>query len=277
VNAPLPTIVITSKSQTGLGGWRELWAARDLCGFLVWRDWKARYVQSVLGFGWAIVPPLFTVGIFTLVFGRLAGVPSNGSPYAVFSMIGVVLFTFFQNAAGDAASSLAANLGMASKVYFPRLVLPLAAVASKLIDLFITMVMLGITLLFARATPTLSAFIAMPAAVLIVMFTALGLGLWLAALSIQYRDVRFAQTYFLQVLMYVSPVIYSSAEVPAPWRWAYQLNPLAGAIEAARACLLGTADVPWRGLGVGALVAFALCASGVWCFRRAVRVLADVA
>jgi lipopolysaccharide transport system permease protein len=192
-------------------------------------------------------------------------------------MIGVVLFTFFQNASGDAANSLAANLGMATKVYFPRLILPLAAVASKLIDLLVMLAMLGVTLLLAGATPTFSALVAVPVALLIIMVTALGTGLWLSALSIQYRDVRFAQTYFLQLLMYVSPVIYSAADVPAPWRWAYQLNPLAGAIEAARASLLSAADVPWRGLGVGALVALALCASGVWYFRRSVRVLADVA
>jgi lipopolysaccharide transport system permease protein len=280
----LPVTVITSRGLSSFAEWRELWAARDLARFIVQRDLKTRYVQSVLGLGWAIVQPLFTTGVMTLIFGRLAGISSDGVPYPVWSLTAVVAWTFFQNATSDVGNCLAANIGVITKVYFPRLVLPLAAVACRVFDLlimlsllFITLVILHGQLLAAGCHIQADALWAVPAALAITGLAALALGLWLAGLSVQYRDVRVAQGLLLQLLMYASPVIYSANRIPAAWRGIYFLNPLAGAIETLRNCLFGTAPVPVAHLAMGAAVSLLGLISGLWCFRRAENIMVDVA
>jgi lipopolysaccharide transport system permease protein len=258
--------------------WRELWAARDLWRFLVLRDLKTRYAQSVLGVGWAVVQPLFTTGVFSVIFGQLAAVPSDGVPYPLFSFTAMVAWTFFQTLVSDVSNCLTNNMGVITKVYFPRLVLPLAAVTAKLMDLVIMLVMLALMFAVMGRAPALVSLVVVPAALFVTLLAATGVGLWLAALSVQYRDVRHAQGFALQLLMYASPVIYSASLVPAKWRTLYDLNPLTGVIQSMRASLLPpTGSVPWSSLGLDAIVAVILFATGIRAFHRAVRIFADVA
>jgi lipopolysaccharide transport system permease protein len=290
-----PDILITPRRLTSLAEWRELWAARDLLGFLIRRDLKTRYSQSVLGFGWAIVQPLFTMVVLTFFFGNLAQLSSDGVPYAVWSLTAIVPYTFFQAAVNEAGNCLAANIGVITKVYFPRLILPLAAVGGKLCDLVIMLGLLAVMLLATHQHPVLAAWWSVPIALAVALIAALAGGLWLAALAVQYRDVRVAQGLLLQLLMYGSPIIYSSSKIPAtkvlhlaafgwnigdvtvPLRALYFCNPLAGVIEAMRNSLLGLGPTPWAHLALGAVVSLLGLVSGVWCFRRAEHVVADVA
>jgi len=293
-NPPLPVIVITPRGMTSLGEWRELWAARDLWWFLVRRDLKTRYAQSVLGLGWAVVQPLFTTLILTLIFGKLMKAPSDGVPYAVWSLAAVVLWTFFQTAVNEAGNCLAANMGVITKVYFPRLILPLAAVAGKIFDLIIMVGLLGIALVVSHAELVeanchlqLAAWWEIPAALAVMIIASLAAGLWLAGLSVQYRDVRVAQGLIFTVGMYVTPVIYPSSKVylqntvPAPWRELYFANPMAGAIEALRGALFSHNTTSLRHvaihLAMGGFIAIVGLVGGLWCFRRAENLVADVA
>lgn len=286
----LPTIVITPRGMTNFAEWRELWKARDLWWFIVRRDLKTRYSQSVLGLGWAVVQPIFTTGVLTLIFGKLAGIYSDGVPYPVWSLAGVVAWTFFQSAVSEAGNCLAANLNVITKVYFPRLVLPLAAVAGKIFDLIIMLALLAIVLIAAHGQLLMSgchlqlaALWAVPAALLVTIISALAGGLWLAGLSVQYRDVRVAQPLLLQLLMYASPIIYSSTKIytqhtiPPQWAALYFLNPLAGVIETMRAVLFGTIPLSYTHLAMGAVVAVLGLLGGIWCFHRAENLVADVA
>jgi lipopolysaccharide transport system permease protein len=281
---------ITPCGMTGIGEWRELWAARDLWWFMVCRDLKTRYAQSVLGLGWAVVQPLFTTFILTLIFGKLMKVASDGVPYAVWSLAAVVLWTFFQTSVNETANCLAGNMGVITKVYFPRLILPLASVAGKIFDLLIMLTLLAVALLVSHGDLVkadchvqLAALWAVPAALAVVIVAALAVGLWLAGLSVQYRDVRVAQGLLLTVIMYATPIfypsgrIYDQTSVPAPWRELYFANPLAGAIEALRGALFSHNSISGTHLCMGAVVAVTGLLGGLWCFRRAENLVADVA
>jgi lipopolysaccharide transport system permease protein len=279
-----PVTIITQRGLTSLAEWRELWAARDLGRFIVQRDLKTRYAQSVLGLGWAVVQPLFTTFVLTLVFGRLAGLKSDGVPYSVWSLTAVVVWTFFQSGASEVGNCLAANQGVVTKVYFPRLILPLAAIVCRAFDLLIMLTLLAIALLvvhgqmlMAGAHIQSSALWAIPAALAVTAMAALALGLWLAGLSVQYRDVRVAQGLLLQLLMYASPVIYSSNRIPEEWRSFYFLNPMAGVIETMRNALFGIAPVSVTHLAMGAVVSVVGLVGGLWCFRNAENIMTDVA
>lgn len=289
-----PLTIITPRGPTSLAEWRELWSARDLARFIILRDLKTRYAQSVLGLGWALVQPLFTTGVLTMIFGNLMSAPSDDIPYSFFALAAVVAWTFFQNSAGDVGNCLAANIGVLSKVYFPRLVLPLAAIAGRMFDLLIMLALLAVMLVLSHGMllrhgchVQVSALWVVPLALGVAALAALALGLWLAGLSVQYRDVRVAQGLLFQLLMYASPVIYSSTQlysstripgwIPPGVRELYFLNPLAGAIDALRACLFGKAPVSYAHLALGAAVTLVALAGGLWCFRRAENVMVDVA
>jgi lipopolysaccharide transport system permease protein len=262
-------------------GWRvvnlsELTAYRDLLAFLVVRDVKVLYKQTVLGFGWAILRPFFSMVVFTVVFGRLAKVPSDGLPYPLFSFAALVPWTYFQTAVTNSTGSLVASAQMISKVYFPRIMIPLAPVLAGLVDFTISLAFLGLMMSFYGLAPSPSV-VALPLLVVIMVATAAGVGLWLSVLAIQYRDVKFAMQFAVQILMYAAPVVWPASLVPQHLRVVYGLYPMAGVIEGMRAALLGHNPFPWDLVGIGAMVAASILVSGVVYFRYSERVLADVA
>ena len=267
--------IIEAPSGWQLIDWRELWRYRDLFYFLVWRDIKTRYAQSILGVGWAVIQPLFTMIVFTIVFGNLAQISSDGVPYAIFSYTALVPWTYFSSALSAATSSLINASGMISKVYFPRLVIPLAPVLGKLVDFAIAMLILFALMLWFGFFPTIWT-LTLPLLILLMMLTAAGLGMWLTALAVQYRDINYAMGFVIQLLMYAAPVVYPARNVPAQYRLLYGLNPMVGVIEGFRSALLGTNPMPWDFLLVGTLTALVIAISGALYFRRMERVFADV-
>lgn len=256
--------------------WQEIWQYRDLFLFLVWRDIKTRYAQSILGVGWAIIQPVFSMIVFTIVFGNLAKVNSEGVPYSIFSYTALVPWTFFSTSLTSASSSLIGSKNLITKVYFPRLVIPISPILGKTIDFGISfLILLGMMLWFG-VKPTIWALM-VPVFIILMMLTAAGVGMWLTALSIQYRDVRYGADFFVQLLMYASPVIYATSIIPEKYQILYALNPMVGVIEGFRAALLGTRAMPWDLLGVGALMAVAFFLSGALYFRSMEQYFADVA
>ena len=267
--------VIDESTGFRLIDWGELRQYRDLFYFLIWRDIKTRYAQSVLGVGWAVIQPVFSMVVFSIVFGGLAKISSDGVPYPIFSYAALVPWTYFSNALTTATSSLITSSNMLSKVYFPRLVIPLAPVIGKLVDFAIALVILFLMMLFYKITPTIWT-LTLPLLVLLMMLSAAGLGLWLTTLAVQYRDVSYAMGFIIQILMYASPVVYPASSVPQQFRLLYSLNPMAGVIEGFRSALLGTNPMPWDMLAVGTLSAIVIALSGLWYFRRMERYFADV-
>jgi lipopolysaccharide transport system permease protein len=263
-------------------GWRpvdlaELARHGDMLWFMIRRDIRGRYAQSALGVGWAVIQPLATALIFTVVFGRVAGIKFGNSAYPLAVFCGLVPWTYFANALNSAATSLTLNARMLSKIYFPRLVLPLTAVLGKLLDLAIALVVLAGFLAWYRVMPGPWALVLAPALLALLVLAVLGLGLWLSALAVQYRDVAYGLTFAIQLLMYLSPVVYPAEKVPAAYRLLYGLNPMAGIIEGFRAALIGSGPIPWDLIVPGAAVTLALVVSGLFYFRRAERLFADVA
>lgn len=255
---------------------RELWQYRDLLYFLVWRDIKSRYAQSVLGVGWAIIQPVFNMLVFTIIFGNLASVSSDGVPYAIFNFAALVPWTYFANALSGAATSLVTSSSMISKVYFPRLLIPLAPALGKLVDFAIAMAILLLLVVWFQVTPNLNV-LALPLLVLIMILAASGAGMWLTALSIQYRDISYALSFIIQMLMFASPVVYPASSVPAQFRLLYGINPMVGVIEGFRSAFLSTNPMPWDLILVAGLSASFLSISGAFYFRRMERIFADVA
>jgi lipopolysaccharide transport system permease protein len=256
--------------------WKELWHYRDLFFFLVWRDVKTRYSQSVLGIGWAIIQPVFSMIVFTVIFGRLANVNSEGVPYAIFSYTALVPWTFFSSSLSSASDSLINSKNLITKVYFPRLVIPISPVLGKMVDFGISFLILIGLMFWFKIPPTMGALM-IPAFILLMMLTSAGVGMWLTALSIQYRDIRYGSNFFIQLLMYASPVIYATSTIPEKYQILYALNPMVGVIEGFRAALLGSRPMPWDLLGVGTLMAIAFFLSGALYFRSMEKYFADVA
>jgi lipopolysaccharide transport system permease protein len=262
-------------------GWRavnlkELAHYRDLLWFLTIRGIKAKYAQSVLGVGWAVIQPLFSTLVFTVIFGRVARIDSNGVPYFLFSLVGLVPWTFFANTLTDSSNSLIANAAMINKVYFPRLVLPLSSIFSKGVDFIIGFVMLIIFLIVYRITPSWEVMM-LPWLILVLLFTSLGLGMILSAMAVQYRDVKHAMSFAVQLLMYAAPVVYPTTNVPEQYRWMYALNPMVGVIEGFRSIFLKTIDFPYEWVIMGTIISIILFVFGVFYFKRMERVFADVA
>jgi lipopolysaccharide transport system permease protein len=270
------TIVIEPRSGWRLVDWKELAEYRDLFFFLVWRNIKVRYAQSAIGIGWAVIQPLFYMAVFTVVFGRLARIESDGAPYSAFAFVALVPWTYFANAVSEGAASLVGNANMISKIYFPRLILPLSLVAARLVDFAIALVLLAVLLGWYRIVPG-PAVLIVPLLVILMVVTAAGLGLWLTALAVQYRDVNYATTFAMQLFMYATPVVYPASLVPAPFRQLYAINPMVGVIEGFRAALLGTRNVPWDLIGIGTVMAALIAISGLFYFRRKEQIFADVA
>lgn len=264
--------IIESKTGWQLIDWKELKEYRDMFFFLVWRDIKARYAQSVLGVGWAVIQPVFSMIVFTIVFGNLAKIDSDGSPYAIFSFVALVPWTFFANSL--TASSQSLNL-MITKIYFPRLILPISSILSKAVDFAISLVVLFGLLVWYQIIPTLWIII-LPYLIILLMITAIGVGLWLSALSVQYRDIRYGLNFGVQLLMYAAPVVYPASLIPEQYRLYYALNPMVGVIEGFRSAILATNPMPWDLIITGTVSAIVIALSGAMYFKRREIFFADV-
>lgn len=269
------TVFIKPSSGWKLVDFKELWRYKDLLYFLTIRGIKAKYAQSVLGVSWAIIQPLFTTLVFTIVFGRLAKVSSDGIPYMVFSYLALWPWNYFAGTLTESSNSLITNANMITKVYFPRMVLPLASIFSKLVDFVIAFVVVIVLLLYFKITPGIGVFF-IPFLIIQLLFTSLGTGMILSAMAVQYRDVKHAMTFMVQLLMYAAPVVYSTTAVPMNFRFFYCLNPMVGVIEGFRAAFLDR-DMPWNLIWPGTIVSLLLFVFGVFYFKKMERIFADVA
>jgi lipopolysaccharide transport system permease protein len=253
----------------------ELWEYRELLYFLTWRDIKVRYKQTVLGAAWAILQPIFTMVIFSIFFGQLAKVPSDQVPYPIFSFAALVPWTFFANGLTQSATSLVGSANLLQKVYFPRMIIPIAAVLSGGVDFVLAFLVLLGMMAFYGIWPGL-AVIWLPLLLLLALITSLGVGLWLTALNVQFRDVKYAIPFLVQAWLFASPIAYSSSMLSQPWRTIYGLNPMAGVIEGFRWSLLGTNTQPGPIILVSSLAAILSLISGAYIFRRMEKTFADV-
>lgn len=278
IDRPAPTAISVRVEPTG--GWprlnlRDLWRYRELFYFLTWRDIKVRYKQTVLGAAWALVQPLAAMAIFTIFFGRLAGIPSEDVPYSVFAFAGLVLWLFFATGITQAANSLVAGASLVTKVYFPRLLMPASSVLAGAVDLVLASTLLvGLALILGVTPPP--AVVAAPLFVLIAFTSAAGVGLWLSALNVQFRDVRHVVPFLTQFWLFATPVAYPSSLLDEPWRTLYGLNPMAGAVDGFRWAVLGTPAPPVGMILLSTLVAVVLLVSGAFYFRRMEKTFADV-
>lgn len=261
------------------GGWQlvdfgELKRYRDLAYFLAWRDITVMYAQTIMGFAWAIIQPLVQIAIFSLIFGKVAKIPSDGIPYVLFAAVALIPWTYMSTAMTMSSQSLVTNQNMLGKIYFPRLFFPMTPVFSKLVNFLISLILLVAIMVYHRVTPTWN-LVYFPFFMLMMMMIPAGAGMWLSSLAIRYRDVKFAMQYVIQMLMYTAPIVYSASTIPEQYRIIYSLNPIVGVIEGFRATLLGT-EMPWVYIMPGMVTGTILFVSGVLYFKHMERVFADV-
>ena len=268
------TRILPSKGWTSLR-LHELWEYRELLYFLVWRDIKVRYKQTVLGAAWAIIQPFFTMVVFSIFFGGLAKTPSDGIPYPIFSYAALVPWTFFANGLLNSSSSLVTNANLISKVYFPRLVIPVSAVLSGVVDFALAFVVLLGMMVFYGIAPTVNV-IWLPFLLLLALVTSLGVGLWLSAMNVNFRDVRYTVPFLTQFWLLATPIAYSSSLLEEPWRTLYGLNPMVGVVEGFRWALLGVETAPGPVIIVSSIVSLILLITGAFYFRRLEKSFADV-
>jgi lipopolysaccharide transport system permease protein len=271
----IPSLTIRPASGWSPLGLRELWEYRELLYFLTWRDIKVRYKQTALGVAWAVIQPLFMMLVFSLFFGRLAKVPSDNIPYPVFAFCALLPWQLFAHALAESSNSLVANERLITKVYFPRLVVPLSAVLAGLMDFAISFLVLIAMMFFYGITPQLS-ILTLPLFILLAILTALGVGLWLSALNVQYRDVRYTLTFLTQFWLFATPVAYPSSLIPEKWRALYGLNPMAGVVEGFRWALLGRTEPPSLMLIVSSAVTLLVLFGGLYYFKRMEESFADI-
>lgn len=268
--------ITTIKPDDGwqLVDFEELVRYRDLAYFLVWRDITVQYAQTILGFAWAILQPLIQIVIFSVIFGKIARVSSDGFPYLLFSTTAVIPWTYMSAVMGQSSQSLVSNQRMLGKVYVPRLLYPLTPVFSKLLNFFISIFILVAIMAYYKVTPTWN-FLYLPMFIIMMMAFPAAVGLWLSSLAIRYRDVRFAMQYVVSMLMYSAPVVYSASSIPDKYRFFYSLNPLVGVIEGFRATVLGT-QIPWLFVFPGIFTTIILLIGGALYFKRMERIVVDV-
>ncbi len=254
---------------------KELWEYRELLYFLTWRDIKVRYKQTVLGAAWAIIQPFFTMIIFSLFFGKLAKIPSDGIPYPIFSYSALVPWTFFANGMNKASNSLVANANLIKKVYFPRLAIPISNVLSGVVDFVLAFIVLLIMMLYFGIVPTQN-IIWLPFFLFLAFVTSLGVSLWLSAMNVQFRDIRYILPFITQAWLFATPIAYPSSLLPEPWKTVYGINPMSGVIEGFRWALLGTDTAPGPIILVSSIVGIVLLVSGFYYFKRMEKTFADV-
>jgi lipopolysaccharide transport system permease protein len=253
----------------------ELWAYRELLYFLVWRDIKVRYKQTALGAAWAIIQPFFTMIVFSLFFGKLAKMPSDGVPYPIFAYAALVPWTFFASGLSQSSNSLVGSSNLIKKVYFPRLAMPIATVLSDVVDFFLAFVVLLAMMVYFGTTPTVNAFF-LPLFLLLALATSLGVGLWLSALNVRFRDVRYVVPFLTQFWMFATPIAYPSSLLSEPWRTLYGLNPMVGVVEGFRWALLGSGSAPGAMVAVSSFAALVILIGGAFYFRRMEKTFADL-
>ena len=266
--------IIQPKSDWKIVNIKELVEYRDLFYFLVWRDIKVLYAQTILGFSWAIINPLIQIVLFSIIFGKVAQLSTEGIPYILFSSVAIIPWTYMSSSMTQSSQSLISGAGMLGKVYFPRLIFPLTPIFSRLIDFGISMALMICIMVYFQVKPTWN-FVFLPLFLILMMAIPCGIGLWLSSLAIRFRDVKQAMTFFIQMLMYSAPIVYSASSIPDKYRILYALNPIVGVIEGFRACFLGT-TIPWLFIVPGMFTAMLLVVSGALYFKRMERIVVDV-
>jgi lipopolysaccharide transport system permease protein len=275
VNNSSPHSIIIEAGRVEKNYWKDLWRYRELFYFIAWRDILVRYKQTVIGIGWSMLRPVLTMVVFTLVFGKLAKLPSEGAPYPVMVYAAMLPWQFFSNSLSEASNSLIENANMLTKVYFPRLVVPASSVIVGLVDFFISFLILALLMAWYGFGGTWR-MIFLPLFLVLAFAASFGFSLWLAALNVRYRDFRYVIPFIVQFGLYISPVGFSSAIVPEQWRLLYSLNPMVGVIDGFRWAILGSASLHWPGFLLSATLSAVIVVTGFRYFRKTERVLADI-
>ncbi len=267
--------VIRPKKMFSLDDIKEIWRFKELLFFFTWRDLKVRYKQTIVGVGWAIFQPFMTMVVFSVFFGNLLKVPSDNIPYPIFVYTGLLFWQFFSGALSSTSSTLISNQSIITKVYFPRLILPLSAVVTELVDFAVAGVMLIVLMFYFHYTPHIAGLLILPLLLIITFLAAVGGGLFLASINVKYRDVRYVLPYFIQMLLFITPVIYPSS-IAGKWSWVLAVNPMTGVIKAARGALLGTEPINWTLLMISLVAVSVLMIIGVYFFKKTERYFADI-
>ncbi len=270
-------ITIKPRSQWWHLNLKELWLYRELAFIFSWRDIKVRYKQTAVGILWAGLQPVLTVVIFSFFFGKLANIPSDDIPYPVFAFMGIVFWNYFSISLTNASNTIIDNESIVKKVYFPRLILPISSAVTPIVDLMIALTILVVMLFYYGFVPSLMSIVIVPILLITSFLAASGLGLFLASINLKYRDVRYALPFFIQMLMYLTPVIYPSSLVGEKYQWILALNPMTGVIETARAGILGVHPIDYQLLGIAVVIAIFMFVFGILNFKRAERFFADIA
>ncbi|OHA94157.1 MAG: phosphate ABC transporter permease [Candidatus Zambryskibacteria bacterium RIFCSPHIGHO2_12_FULL_38_34] len=271
----METTVIRPRKTFSLKDIKELWQYRELLYFFTWRDLKVRYKQTFIGVAWAIFQPFITMVVFSIFFGGLAKIPSDGVPYPIFVYVGLLFWQFFSSALSDTSMTLISNQSIITKVYFPRLILPVSSVITKLVDFFIATLILISLMFYYGYMPHLSGLLILPLLLLITFMASIGLGLFLASINVKYRDVRYALPFFIQILLFLTPVIYP-ASIAGKYSFILALNPMMGVIQSARAALLGTAPINWLLINISLWGTLVLMIFGTYVFKKTERYFADI-
>ncbi|MDO8573099.1 MAG: ABC transporter permease [bacterium] len=272
---PMTTTIIRPKKVFSLEDLKEVWRYKELLYFFTWRDFKVRYKQTTIGILWAIFQPFITMVVFSIFFGTFLKIPSDGIPYPIFVYTGLLFWTFFSSALSETSGVLINNQSIITKVYFPRLILPLSSVTTKFVDFAIAAVILGGMMVYYGYTPQLISILVLPILLAVTFMAAVGGGLFLAALNVKYRDVRFVLPFFIQLLLFITPVIYP-ASIAGKYSWILAMNPMMGVIQNARAVLLGTASINWILIGISFAACTVLLIIGVIYFKKVERYFADI-
>jgi len=268
--------IVYIKPSTGLTALnlRDLWIYRELVFFMIWRDIKVRYKQTLLGAAWALIQPILTMLVFNFIFGTVAKVPTEGIPYPIFSYTALLPWGLFTAALNNASRSLTSNQNMITKIYFPRLVLPLSSVLGGLVDFAIAFLILIVMMIYYKVTPTAAVFL-LPLFLLLAVITALGVALWLSAINVQYRDVNYVLPFLTQFWLFLTPVAYSAKVISAKWQLVYSLNPMAGVVNGFRWALLGTNTGPNLNMAISVAISLVVLVSGLFYFRSMEKTFAD--
>lgn len=254
---------------------KEVWQYKELLYFFVWRDFKVKYKQTVIGIAWAIIQPFTTMVVFSVFFGKLANMPSDGVPYPIFVYTGLLFWQLFSGALSNVSGTLISNSSLLTKVYFPRLIIPLSDSLNQLVDFFFASIMLSVLMVYYGYFPHLEGILVLPFLVIITLMAAIGGGLVLASLNVKYRDIRYALPFFMQMLIFVTPVIYP-ASIAGKYSWILAINPMTGVIKAARGSILGTEPINWMLLGISFSAVAVLFSIGIVFFKRTERYFADI-